>query len=697
MAEAVGVIASGITLAALFKTSVEVFKLIQAAEHHDRDLKKLITKLRLHGCRLFEWGKHISVVADAIDSEPEGLPIHPFRQTIKDALTEIITLFHDAKRLRERYGCRERYAEQQEATELSVLSSIIELPQHAEAESNRLMRAVGRTRWAIRDRKRFVLFIVEINDLVDALCKATESIAPQRSQTRGLTSRFSTINNAETLDLVSDACGKEYPALAKIAADRSEMLTLGTTARWRLERWELETKIDRDRMMLQTETHAVGDELERSNAIHSSLSLEAGADFRESTEYLDAVETGNFDRHLEEEAATHREQTKAELQRLKDENSKLVAKIAELQDRAITTNIPQIIENGEAQSEELPRPFSMDGLSLSAEGRAAENAATVLPERRSCGSRTSHLPRQRRIPTPFSTWLSHKPGDNVEADKLRSQVDRLQAELTNRRRASEPRSAISCENLTIALFAALAWSYGARWDSETMVVGESFCIRPPYQPNDVELLPGKKGNLGRAKHFVSRKRRQAAELTEWSRSQRLAGHVYLESIVPRYNITTAVLPNSNSCVGRDAIQKCHNCGERYSIWAFRNHFVCECGAAFCVDCGQKWKTCNCPEFCQDLVDRTIWRPTPVRLTAASEVRDPPWHRNSGPLWLQHRRVNDRPVDKSNVTPLTISDAAASSSTNASSPPEEALLAEVRSRSDEGAMNSHSIGDAAPAA
>jgi hypothetical protein len=57
MAEVIGAIASGITLAALFQICVEAFDIIYVAKNHDRDLKLLVLKLNIEKCKLVAWGQ----------------------------------------------------------------------------------------------------------------------------------------------------------------------------------------------------------------------------------------------------------------------------------------------------------------------------------------------------------------------------------------------------------------------------------------------------------------------------------------------------------------------------------------------------------------------------------------------------------------------------------------------------------------
>ncbi|KAL2166151.1 hypothetical protein VTG60DRAFT_3248 [Thermothelomyces hinnuleus] len=53
---------------------------------------------------------------------------------------------------------------------------------------------------------------------------------------------------------------------------------------------------------------------------------------------------------------------------------------------------------------------------------------------------------------------------------------------------------------------------------------------------------------------------------------------------------------------RDAWQRCYRCKAVVEVKGTRNHTICRCGAEFCLGCGGKWKTCDCPWFKDDLFD-----------------------------------------------------------------------------------------------
>lgn len=50
-------------------------------------------------------------------------------------------------------------------------------------------------------------------------------------------------------------------------------------------------------------------------------------------------------------------------------------------------------------------------------------------------------------------------------------------------------------------------------------------------------------------------------------------------------------------------QRCYNCSAMVELKEGCNHMTCRCRAEFCMTCGLKWKSCNCPWFNYDTVER----------------------------------------------------------------------------------------------
>ncbi|KAI8624302.1 hypothetical protein F5Y19DRAFT_322923 [Xylariaceae sp. FL1651] len=50
-------------------------------------------------------------------------------------------------------------------------------------------------------------------------------------------------------------------------------------------------------------------------------------------------------------------------------------------------------------------------------------------------------------------------------------------------------------------------------------------------------------------------------------------------------------------------QRCYKCTAMVELKEGCNHMTCRCGAEFCMICGERWKTCECPWFNYDMVEQ----------------------------------------------------------------------------------------------
>jgi hypothetical protein len=50
-------------------------------------------------------------------------------------------------------------------------------------------------------------------------------------------------------------------------------------------------------------------------------------------------------------------------------------------------------------------------------------------------------------------------------------------------------------------------------------------------------------------------------------------------------------------------QRCFNCKATVELKEGCNHMTCRCTAEFCMVCGSKWKTCDCPWFTYEAIER----------------------------------------------------------------------------------------------
>src|SRR2546423_3138484 len=118
MAEIIGFVASGMTIAGLFKICVEAFDLVQTSRHQEADLKKLTLGLNIEKCRLYTWGQVMGLTETINQKGSRPLDLCQFQDIVREALEIIFQLFNNTHKIEETYGCRP--FTKQDATQLRL-------------------------------------------------------------------------------------------------------------------------------------------------------------------------------------------------------------------------------------------------------------------------------------------------------------------------------------------------------------------------------------------------------------------------------------------------------------------------------------------------------------------------------------------------------------------------------------------------
>ncbi|PGH17529.1 hypothetical protein AJ79_01129 [Helicocarpus griseus UAMH5409] len=71
-------------------------------------------------------------------------------------------------------------------------------------------------------------------------------------------------------------------------------------------------------------------------------------------------------------------------------------------------------------------------------------------------------------------------------------------------------------------------------------------------------------------------------------------------------------------------QRCFNCSAMVELREGCNHMTCRCTAEFCMICGAKWKTCECPWFNYEAVEADRMNHVDVQRARAMYVGDGQW-------------------------------------------------------------------------
>jgi len=236
MAEAgIGLAASLITLAAVFKACIDSFELYKAAEDCEESLKTVLVELDCEKERLLIWAEAIGLVQ--IESGKRHADIEKHEKVIKAALEQIRNLLDDATKLQERYGVKvfdDSNAIAAATTDPISKNLAMMFKVAYKRFSSRLNPSDGNTpsltmkiRWAIRDRAKFMGLIVTLKGFVDRLFQIIP-ISRQVQDTMVEADIFS-IMDLSQLRLVEAACEGSYRVwsdIASVAIDRTERETI---------------------------------------------------------------------------------------------------------------------------------------------------------------------------------------------------------------------------------------------------------------------------------------------------------------------------------------------------------------------------------------------------------------------------------------------------------------------------------------
>jgi hypothetical protein len=93
MAELIGIVASGLTIAAVFKTCIDSFDLILAHRKQDVEHRKLHLKLTIEKCRMYCWGVRVGIIDGNGNDTSAALDEYQFKEVVCKGLETIRGLF----------------------------------------------------------------------------------------------------------------------------------------------------------------------------------------------------------------------------------------------------------------------------------------------------------------------------------------------------------------------------------------------------------------------------------------------------------------------------------------------------------------------------------------------------------------------------------------------------------------------------
>ena len=284
MAEVIGVVASGFTLASLFKVCLDAIDLIQIAQHQDLDVKKLVLKLNIEKCRLYAWGEAIGLTTTSAGCQPrspDACPGH-IQELVRDTLDMTIRLFTDTQELKDRYGCKELSPTEAPCHGLARgnhfgpvdrLATSFSDFKVASRSSEKFARLAQKTKWIIHDRKKFVELVAEVRAFVDGLQDLTQPLTPAVRQESTVRRGVQQISDVESLDLIADVCEFDHPTIADAASERSTMISSAPLHLPDVEQWMSDVVPGLDGELLNLESLTVTELKHRILAYNDELAL----------------------------------------------------------------------------------------------------------------------------------------------------------------------------------------------------------------------------------------------------------------------------------------------------------------------------------------------------------------------------------------------------------------------------------------
>jgi hypothetical protein len=238
MAELIGALASGITLAGLFKICVDTFGIIRTCKNQERDLKKLTLRLNIERCRLYNWGEAMRLTRS--DKQRSPLEDYPGKNIVQETLETIFQLLNDTQKIESIYGCRQLSDLNDTDDKPMELEGPEESPVTVLAASfsnfgnliNAKPQTLHKTRWVVYDRKKFSLLMIELKELVDGLQDITGPLVSVAKLGSMMRKAIRSIRDVDTLTLVSEVTKDDHPNLSVAASAKAETVSMPAST-WR--------------------------------------------------------------------------------------------------------------------------------------------------------------------------------------------------------------------------------------------------------------------------------------------------------------------------------------------------------------------------------------------------------------------------------------------------------------------------------
>ncbi|KAL8672427.1 MAG: hypothetical protein Q9168_003105 [Polycauliona sp. 1 TL-2023] len=235
--EPVGISIGAVGLISLLSTCVECFEYIDAAKTCGRDLELLTTKFAIEKARLLIWGESVGLcfMNPTAANKVESTHVRPI---VEQILNCIHMLLEDTNALTARYGLKPTYGDVSSSS-LAVTASpesaqSVGLPLRLKAsylqfvsritQNHKNTSTTKKTRWAVRDRNKFMNLVEDIRQLINGLEAITDSVDMAAKRATLVNEELRTIEDPEDLRLIAEASAgsnKQWSDAASVALEAS--------------------------------------------------------------------------------------------------------------------------------------------------------------------------------------------------------------------------------------------------------------------------------------------------------------------------------------------------------------------------------------------------------------------------------------------------------------------------------------------
>ena len=227
--EPAGLTLGAIALASLFTECIQCLDVIELARSSEKGLKTQVCKLSFIKRQFMVWGESIGLLSpdegrDDVLDQVQG------RQEIEDVLHQISILLKDAEKLKTKYGVDIDSTDDKQSDRIEVSRSrrdifktnpLVEFINRLAAHQ-RKSTILSKTRWAIRDSKKFESLVGDLDWFVTKLITIDVSHETHIRREMATREEVQSIDDLSTLSIMEQTCtgpNRSWATAARIHSD----------------------------------------------------------------------------------------------------------------------------------------------------------------------------------------------------------------------------------------------------------------------------------------------------------------------------------------------------------------------------------------------------------------------------------------------------------------------------------------------